>query len=321
MARVFVSSTFVDLQDYREEVRLAIRRAGHEDIAMEYYVAEDKRPVDRCLEDVRSCDLYIGLFAWCYGWIPKTNNPKRISITEMEYREAVGNETQCLIFLLDPDVEWKPARIDQDRRRITRLRELLRERHGAKLFRSRDELGQLVAHAIHQWASRVSSDVHATNPVQAHVQSSFLDSACPGATPDALTVESFRTLLKFECRHEFPVGLSAHDFLAQNGLMAGGFLTRTAILMFRSRPDTEVPSALVRFSEFGQGQTLRPHTAFDVRGPLSSQITDCLTFVRQYTKTRMETFRRRSRAHGPLRRVSDGEREGDARQRRLPQGL
>jgi hypothetical protein len=40
---------------------------SHEDIAMEYYVAEDKRPVDKCLEDVTSCDLYIGIFTWRYG--------------------------------------------------------------------------------------------------------------------------------------------------------------------------------------------------------------------------------------------------------------
>ena len=45
MARVYVSSTFADLRDYREAVRLAIRRLGHEDVAMEYYVAEDVRPV------------------------------------------------------------------------------------------------------------------------------------------------------------------------------------------------------------------------------------------------------------------------------------
>jgi hypothetical protein len=47
VARIFVSSTFVDLKEYRQKVSQAIRRAGHEDVAMEYYVAEDKRPVDR----------------------------------------------------------------------------------------------------------------------------------------------------------------------------------------------------------------------------------------------------------------------------------
>ena len=51
MARIFVSSTFKDLKECREKVRLNLKRMGHEDIAMEYFVAEDKRPVDKCLEE------------------------------------------------------------------------------------------------------------------------------------------------------------------------------------------------------------------------------------------------------------------------------
>ena len=64
MAKIFVSSTFKDLKDYREKVRLVLRQMNHEDVAMEYYVAEDRRPVDKCLEDVAACDLYIGISIW-----------------------------------------------------------------------------------------------------------------------------------------------------------------------------------------------------------------------------------------------------------------
>jgi hypothetical protein len=39
----------------------------HEDVAMEYYVAEENRAVDRCLADVSACDLYVSIFAWRYG--------------------------------------------------------------------------------------------------------------------------------------------------------------------------------------------------------------------------------------------------------------
>jgi hypothetical protein len=34
------------LQEYRRQVSLVLRRLGHEDVAMEYYVAEDRRPVE-----------------------------------------------------------------------------------------------------------------------------------------------------------------------------------------------------------------------------------------------------------------------------------
>jgi Domain of unknown function (DUF4062) len=69
MARIYVSSTFSDLEEFRKEISLALRRLGHEDVAMEYYVAEDRRPLDRCLSDVASCNVYVGIFAWRYGYI------------------------------------------------------------------------------------------------------------------------------------------------------------------------------------------------------------------------------------------------------------
>jgi hypothetical protein len=52
MTRAYVSSTFQDLQECREEVRLALARLGVDDIAMEYYVAEPERPLEKCLQDV-----------------------------------------------------------------------------------------------------------------------------------------------------------------------------------------------------------------------------------------------------------------------------
>jgi hypothetical protein len=70
MARIFVSSTFKDLEECRKNVSLILRQMGHEDVAMEYFVAEDIRPLDKCLKAVASSDLYVGIFAWRYGLYP-----------------------------------------------------------------------------------------------------------------------------------------------------------------------------------------------------------------------------------------------------------
>ena len=59
-------------------------------IAMEDYVAQDERPLQKCLKDVSSSDIYVGIFAWRYGYIPndvKDENPNNLSITELEYRK------------------------------------------------------------------------------------------------------------------------------------------------------------------------------------------------------------------------------------------
>ncbi|HVG32126.1 MAG TPA: DUF4062 domain-containing protein [Pyrinomonadaceae bacterium] len=79
MAKVYVSSTFIDLRECRRKVSLILRQMGFEDVAMEYYVAGNERPVDKCLNDVAACDLYVGIFAWRYGFIPKKNNSKKLS--------------------------------------------------------------------------------------------------------------------------------------------------------------------------------------------------------------------------------------------------
>ena len=75
MARIYISSTYEDLKDCREAAYRALRRLRHDVVAMEDYVAADERPLDRCLEDVANCDVYIGLIGWRYGFVPAEDNP------------------------------------------------------------------------------------------------------------------------------------------------------------------------------------------------------------------------------------------------------
>jgi Domain of unknown function (DUF4062) len=110
MARVYVSSTYQDLRECRERVRLALQRLQQDDVAMETYVAEPERPVDKCLRDVAACDLYIGVFAWRYGYVPAGSTR---SVTELEYRTAVQHGKDRLIFLLDEDAPWPRSMIEK----------------------------------------------------------------------------------------------------------------------------------------------------------------------------------------------------------------
>jgi hypothetical protein len=104
MAKIYVSSSYKDLRTCRRKVSDAIRMLGHMDFAMEYYVAEHRRPVDKCLSDVDACDIYIGILARRYGWIPPGWN---VSITELEYRRAVQSKKNILLFLLREEVgDW-----------------------------------------------------------------------------------------------------------------------------------------------------------------------------------------------------------------------
>src|SRR3954453_7566538 len=86
--RIYISSTFEDLKEHRRRVYGQLRALRHDVIAMEDYVAADERPLDKCLRDVRESDIYVGLFAWRYGFVPRVRNPKWKSVTELEYLEA-----------------------------------------------------------------------------------------------------------------------------------------------------------------------------------------------------------------------------------------
>lgn len=147
MTKVYVSATFMDLAECREAVHVAARRLEMEDVAMESYVAQSQQPLEKCLQDVARCELYIGLFAWRYGFTPPGYDK---SITELEYREAQRLGKPCLIFLLHEDAPWPRTLIDRGAsgERIEALRAELSERHMCAFFRGPADLGALVTAAL-----------------------------------------------------------------------------------------------------------------------------------------------------------------------------
>ncbi|MCZ7422537.1 HEAT repeat domain-containing protein [Verrucosispora sp. WMMA2121] len=143
--KVYISATQKDLLEYRAAVHAVARRLEIEDVAMEAYGADVRPPLERCLTDVRRCDLYVGLFAWRYGYRPPGQES---SITELEYREALAAGKPCLIFLLAEDMPWPPDMIDRNRQQIVALRNELKERHLCAFFSSVDDLSAKVTVAL-----------------------------------------------------------------------------------------------------------------------------------------------------------------------------
>ena len=145
--RIYVSSTSRDLKDYREQAVRAIRRQGHEAVVMEDYVAEDRAPAEKCVADVANCDLYVGIVARRYGCVPKG---QELSITEMEYRQAVEDGIPVLAFLLHEEADWPEEFVDTGEagERIRALREELCESKVVDFFQTPTELRAKVAEAI-----------------------------------------------------------------------------------------------------------------------------------------------------------------------------
>jgi hypothetical protein len=147
MTRAYLSSTYSDLRDCRTAVQKALRRQSVEFIAMEDYVADDARPLNKCLHDVASCDLYIGVFAWRYGFIPPGETQ---SITELEYREAARRGIPRLIFLLAEEAPWPRPLMDLGAaaEKVEQFRAELKEQHVVSFFADANELQGVAAAAI-----------------------------------------------------------------------------------------------------------------------------------------------------------------------------
>jgi len=153
MAKVYISSTFEDLEAHRERVYRTLRKLKCDVIAMEDYVALDKRPLDACLSDIASCDLYVGILAWRYGFVPRKDNPDKKSITELEFRHAVSSGKDCLLFLHDESSPWPRKFVDTgvNSRRLEDFRKHVGEEYTVAFFDDADQLAAEVATAVSRW--------------------------------------------------------------------------------------------------------------------------------------------------------------------------
>ncbi len=149
MTKVYISSTYRDLIDCRSSVIHALEKAGYQVVSMEKYVATGHHPpLHTCLNDIRLCDFYIGIFAWRYGYIPKDqDNLERISITELEYREARKCHKPSLIFMSSDDFPIESEfddRLSDELNGITRFRSHLNKDKHVDMFSSAEQLSTIV---------------------------------------------------------------------------------------------------------------------------------------------------------------------------------
>lgn len=128
---------------------------------MEDYVATDQRPVEKCLDDVGNSDIYVGVFAFRYGYVPPVQhqNPKGLSITELEYQKAESLRKPCLTFVVKDTTPWPRTfddafNADDKGERIKALRQYLLTEKTASVFSSPHELAALVQSAITKYLEK-----------------------------------------------------------------------------------------------------------------------------------------------------------------------
>ena len=95
--KTYISSTSLDLPEHRAAVRVACERAGFEPVFLGALPTRHTEAVGISLGMVDDAEVYIGIFAYRYGYVPDGYD---ISITEMEYNRAVEQGKPQLIFFI-----------------------------------------------------------------------------------------------------------------------------------------------------------------------------------------------------------------------------
>jgi tetratricopeptide (TPR) repeat protein len=153
--RIFLSATFVDLQTHRAAVHDIIERMGQFTIGMEQFGAQDGDAQSVSLDQLATADLYVGIVAWRYGYIP---SGQVYSVTQQEYQEATRLGLPRYLFLADASTQADesltahfPATV-RDRDHLPQLlafREQIKRERVVDFFTTPDDLAKKVGAALH----------------------------------------------------------------------------------------------------------------------------------------------------------------------------
>jgi tetratricopeptide (TPR) repeat protein len=154
-----ISSTALDLPEHRALAHQACLDAGVFPIGMEQLPARDETGVAVSLGMVDQADVYIGIYAFRYGWVP---DGRDVSITEMEFdravaRKAEGKLREILVFIAHEDHTFTRRDVEADKVAQEKLRKFkARAADGRvrKEFKSAEELHRLVFQALSEFKSR-----------------------------------------------------------------------------------------------------------------------------------------------------------------------
>lgn len=157
-----ISSTAVDLPEHRKQVVEACLREGIFPIGMEQLPARDATGIQVSLDVVDEADIYIGVYAWRYGWVP---DGQEISITEMEFNRAVerkqrGELRDILIFVMHKDHPVTIEMVEADKEaqeRLSKFKERASSGRIRKGFKSADDLRGLVIQALGECKRRIEA--------------------------------------------------------------------------------------------------------------------------------------------------------------------
>jgi ATP-dependent DNA helicase RecG len=239
--------------------------------------ASDRRPDAVYLEEVRNCDLYLGLFGEEYGW----ENEQGLSPTHLEYNEATRLGKTRLIFVKG----------DTDDKKHTKMRALIRE-VGSQLVRRRfRETADLLPDVYASLVDHLETTGNLTRAPW--------DARAPRkATLDDLEPENIaRFVRRARKARNFPLPVESEitEVLTHLNLLDDGRPTNAAILLFGKHPQRFCLPSEVKCAHFHGTEVAKPIPSYQVyKGTAFELVDQAIDFVMSKINVSVGT-----REHGP----------------------
>jgi Domain of unknown function (DUF4062) len=147
--KVFLSSTSLDLAEYRKAAFEECTTVGLFPIGMESFEAMTVGATAGSKRKLDDADLYVGIFAHRYGYIEEGH---ATSVTECEFDYAAERGLGLLCFLVEPDhMTGGPAEDDLHRRKLAAFKGRIEKTHIANWFNSVNDFRGKVRLALQRW--------------------------------------------------------------------------------------------------------------------------------------------------------------------------
>jgi len=165
-----LSSTFRDLKAHRDAVLDAMRSHDLLALAMEddaALPADDL--ISASLKKVEKSDAYVGIVGNRYGQIPvcPQRNPRKFSLTELEFRRAVELKKPICMFFMSPE-HLVPAGDPQggrrNERKLVAFRKLAKQDRIYAEFTSVEDLRVKVQQSLHELQKVLNEATHEAQP-------------------------------------------------------------------------------------------------------------------------------------------------------------
>lgn len=207
---VMVSSTFTDLKDHRAALIKAIDKLGLKPVVMESDAAKPVDVIDSSLQMVSDCSAYIAVISHKYGQTPKSpkRNPGNVSITELEFDEALRLNRPILLFIMGEGHPVPKADVELN---VTKRKKL-------KAFRERaKEMGpDLLVHRVYATFNSLDEFKEQAFPAVANLRR-YLDDQVQPVDPASHVSEKAKPdpIPRAPTFYAEPPYIGSHEFLGR----------------------------------------------------------------------------------------------------------